>query len=113
MCNKTAQEVQAVIADSKYDKQVELIMSRIITADSRRAAQMSWRQYQLQSRYRQTGITAAKAIIYLDESNGNKIKNENSAVVLLCVCNTFFLWILTESYTFRLNVSYYFSIFVT
>lgn len=57
MCNKSAQEVQAVIADSRYDTQVELIMSRMITTDSRRAAQMSWRQYQLQSRYRQTGIS--------------------------------------------------------
>lgn len=55
MCNRSGQEVHDIIADSKNDMQVELIVSRVI-ADSRRTAQMSWRQLHLESRYRQTGI---------------------------------------------------------
>lgn len=41
--DRSAQEVQNIIAYSKHDLQVELIMSRVLAA-SRRAAQVSWRQ---------------------------------------------------------------------
>lgn len=53
--NRSAQEVHDIIAESKHDLQVELIVSRVIAA-SRRAAQVSWRQSHSPNRLRQTGI---------------------------------------------------------
>lgn len=52
---KSSQEVYEIIADSKHELQVELIVSRII-ATSRRAAQVSWRQSHHSTRHH-TGIT--------------------------------------------------------
>ncbi|XP_055320283.1 regulating synaptic membrane exocytosis protein 1 isoform X11 [Sitodiplosis mosellana] len=51
LCGRSAQEVHDIIADSKHDLQVELIVSRVIAA-SRRAAQVSWRQSHSPTRLR-------------------------------------------------------------
>lgn len=42
--NRTAQDVYDIIADSRTDPQVELIVSRPITAVNRKTVQESWRQ---------------------------------------------------------------------
>lgn len=52
---RSAEEVHDIIADSKHDLQVELIVSRVLAA-SRRAAQVSWRQSHSPTRLRHTGI---------------------------------------------------------
>lgn len=54
LCGRSAQEVHNIIADSKHDLQVELIVSRVIAA-SRRAAQVSWRQSHTPNRLRHAG----------------------------------------------------------
>lgn len=54
LCGRSAQEVHDIIADSKHDLQVELIVSRVIAA-SRRAAQVSWRQSHSPTRLRHAG----------------------------------------------------------
>lgn len=51
---RSAQEVHDIIADSKHDLQVELIVSRVIAA-SRRAAQASWRQSHSPTRLHHAG----------------------------------------------------------
>lgn len=51
---RSAQEVHDIIADSRYDLQVELIVSRVIAA-SRRAAQASWRQSHSPTRLHHAG----------------------------------------------------------
>lgn len=55
LCGRTADDVHDIIADSKHDLQVELIVSRVIAA-SRRAAQVSWRQSHSPTRLRHAGI---------------------------------------------------------
>lgn len=49
-----AQEVHDIIADSKHDLQVELIVSRVIAAN-RQAAQDSWRQSHSPTRLHHAG----------------------------------------------------------
>lgn len=51
---RSAQEVHDIIADSRHDLQVELIVSRVIAA-SRRAAQASWRQSHSPTRLHHAG----------------------------------------------------------
>lgn len=54
LSGRSAQEVHDMVADSKHDLQVELIVSRVIAA-SRRAAQVSWRQSHSPTRLRHAG----------------------------------------------------------
>lgn len=54
--DRSAEEVHDIIADSKHDLQVELIVSRVIAA-SRRAAKISWIQSHSPTRLQHTGIT--------------------------------------------------------
>lgn len=42
--NRTAQEVYDIIAESRSDPQVELIVSRPLTTVNRKTVQESWRQ---------------------------------------------------------------------
>lgn len=68
---RTAQEVHDIIADSKHDLQVELIVSRVIAA-SRRAAQVSWRQSHSPTRLRHSGTIIRR------QSNTNSNNNRES-----------------------------------
>lgn len=63
MHGKSSQDVYDIIADSRQEPQVELIVSRIIAAN-RRAAQASWRQSHSPNRfYHTSGITTTKKIV--------------------------------------------------
>lgn len=52
---KSIQNVCDIIAETKQEPQVELIVSRVVAAN-RKAAQASWRQSHSPTRLHQTGI---------------------------------------------------------
>lgn len=53
--NRSAEDVYDIISDSRYDPQVDLIVSRTIAAN-RKAAQASWRQSHSPTRLTGKGI---------------------------------------------------------
>lgn len=86
---RSAQEVHDIIADSKHDLQVELIVSRVIAA-SRRAAQASWRQSHSPTRLHHAGT----------------LKRRQCAHTLLIVFAVFSLFYLfCSSFQFLLSLS--------